>query len=163
MNTIRTIGGRVCAALAFAGMTLVFGCGDDSGLGKRFPVSGTVNSKGQPVENGTITFVPSAADGRSAAGQIEKGAYKLTTVQPNDGALPGAYKVTVVAKEIQDADAAKISAIAKGGQSHHDATFAKAMKNAKSLVPSKYSLTDTSGLTADVKDKSNTINFDLQD
>jgi hypothetical protein len=37
------------------------------------------------------------------------------------------------------------------------------MKNAKTLVPSKYSLTDTSALTADVKDKSNTIDFDLPD
>ena len=39
-----------------------------------------------------------------------------------------------------------MKAVAKGGQFHHDAAFFKANKNAKSLVPSKYSLAETSGL-----------------
>ena len=62
-----------------------------------------------------------------------------------------------------DADGWTIKAIAKGGQFHHDKAFEKAVKSAKLLVPSKYSLTETSGLTAEVKAQSNSITFDLTD
>jgi len=68
--------------------------------------------------------------------------------------------VTVTAKEM---DTTEVKAIAKGGQFHHDEAFAKAAKNAKPLVPAKYSLADTSGLTAEVKAQSNKVNFDLTD
>ena len=34
------------------------GCGDDTGLAKRYAVSGKVTYKGQPVEKGTISFMP---------------------------------------------------------------------------------------------------------
>ena len=43
-------------------------------------------------------------------------------------------------------DDSAMKAVAKGGQFHHDATFAKAASNAKKLVPSKYNLAETSGL-----------------
>jgi hypothetical protein len=56
-----------------------------------------------------------------------------------------------------------LKAIAKGGQFHHDKTFAKTVRNAKRLVPSKYQLADTSGLTATVKAESNTSDFNLKD
>jgi hypothetical protein len=162
MDMIKNGWGRISAALAVAVTLVIGGCGDDSGLDKRFPISGNVKVNGAPLEKGTITFNPTTPEGRAATGSIENGRYSLTTVTPNDGALPGSYKVTVVAKEIQEADAAKIKEIAKGGQAHHDATFAKANKNAKSLVPSKYSLADTSGLTADVKAASSSTDFDLK-
>ena len=136
------------------------GCGDDSGLPTRYAVSGTVNYNGAPVEKGKIDFVPTSPDGRAASGDIENGSYKLTTLNPNDGALPGSYKVTISSVDI---DTTKLQEIAKGGQFHHDKAFAKANKEAKNLVPSKYNLADTSGLTADVKASSNSIPFDLKD
>lgn len=153
---------RISAILAGMGLVLVLGCGDSSGLATRYPVSGTVTYKGQPVEKGTIGFIPTEADGRPATGELKDGAYSLTTLTPNDGALPGSYKVTVVSV---DMDTTQIKAIAEktGGAAHHDMTFAKAVKTAKKLVPSKYSLADTSGLTAEVKPQSNTVNFDLTD
>ena len=40
---------------------------------------------------------------------------------------------------------------------------AKAAKKAKNGIPSKYSNPDSSGLKAEVKATSNTINFDLVD
>jgi len=150
---------RIAALLAF-GMTAVVGCGDDTGLSKRYPVSGTVKYKGAPVEKGTISFTPTDAGGRPATGQIDKGSYSLTTLNPGDGAMAGKYKVTVTSVEI---DNTEMKAIAKGGQFHHDKAFADANKNAKSLVPSKYGLVETSGLDHEVKPSSNTINFDLTD
>ena len=41
--------------------------------------------------------------------------------------------------------------------------FAKAVKNAKNLVPAKYKLPDTSDLSADVKAQSNKFTFELKD
>jgi hypothetical protein len=151
---------RGAVALASMGLFLVLGCGDSTGLAKRYPVSGTVTYGGKPVEKGTISFVPAAPGGREATGEISGGSYSLTTAAPGDGALPGSYKVTVIAKEM---DTTKLKEIAKGGQFHHDEHFAKALKNAKPLVPSKYGVPETSGLTAEVKAQSNSINFDLTD
>ena len=149
--------GIVAVAVA---VVLISGCGDDTGLAQRYAVSGKVTYKGQPVDKGRISFDPESPDGRPAAGQIENGRYLLTTLAPDDGALPGKYKVTVMSKEVDDSE---MKVIAKGGQFHHDKAFAKAVKNAKALVPSKYGLADTSGLQGDVKPQSNTIDFDLTD
>ena len=136
------------------------GCGDDTGLAKRYPVSGTVTYKGQPVEKGRISFIPATPEGRSAAGQVEGGRYSLTTMSPGDGAIPGKYKVTVLAQEIDDSE---LKAIAKGGQYHHDKAFAKAVRNAKALVPSKYALAETSGIEREVAARTNRVDIDLTD
>jgi hypothetical protein len=151
-----------CKVVAMAGLGLVtvLGCGDDTGLAQRYPVSGTVTYNGDPVEKGRIDFIPTQAEGRPASGEIVDGKYSLTTAVSDDGALPGPYKVTVTSVEV---DSTQLKAIAKGGPFHHDKTFAKAVRNAKRLVPSKYQLADTSGLTATVKAGSNSSDFDLKD
>ena len=53
-------------AIVSSFFALVFGCGDD-GFGKRYPVSGNVTYKNEPVEKGSITFTPVNA-GRPASG-----------------------------------------------------------------------------------------------
>lgn len=149
------------AAVVFSwSLIACVGCGDSTGIAPRFPVSGNITYKGTPVENGRISFTPVDPEGRAAAGQIENGRYSLTTITDGDGALPGKYKVTVMAKSI---DTSELQAIAKGGQFHHDKAFAKSVKNAKTLVPSKYSLAETSGLEYEVPSHSSTFDKDLQD
>jgi hypothetical protein len=160
MTTPNTFTRRDLVTLAGVALVVVIGCSDSSGLAKRYPVSGTINYNGKPVEKGTVTFTPTQSDGRTASGDITNGRYSLTTAAPGDGALPGSYKVTVTAKEM---DTTELKAIAKGGQFHHDEAFAKAVKEAKPLVPVKYSLADTSGLTAEVKAQTNTIPLELKD
>jgi dipeptidyl aminopeptidase/acylaminoacyl peptidase len=64
-------------------------------LPERFPVSGTVRLEDQPLAAGTIVFHPIDPKGRPAMGSIREGRYTMTTVNPDDGALPGTYKVTV--------------------------------------------------------------------
>ena len=68
------------------------------GSRKRYPVSGTVTYRDQPVKHGQIHFLPETVGGRSATGVIEDGWYSLTTMVPNDGAVPGKYQVTIVSK-----------------------------------------------------------------
>jgi hypothetical protein len=161
MNILRRFGFGVPATFAAMGLVMFLGCGDDSGLGKRYPVTGTVKYKGQPVSKGRISFSPDGGGGRACGGDIDNGAYSLsTTGAPNDGALPGKYKVSVTALEV---DTTEMQKIAKGGQFHHDKAFKKANEQAKKLVPEKYALADTSGLTREVEARANTINFDLTD
>ncbi len=148
------------ALVAAMGLVVAIGCGDNTGLAKRYSVSGKVTYKGQPLENGRISFIPSSGVGNPATGQVENGQYTLTTLTPNDGAIPGKYKVTVLAQEI---DNTQMKAIAKGGQFHHDAAFTKAMKNAKTLVPAKYALADTSGSEREVVAQSNRFDIELTD
>src|SRR5262245_1741728 len=86
----------------FSLSALVTGCGDD-GLGKRYRVSGTITYGGKPVEQGIITFEPVDPNGRVAAGSITAGEYSLTTLQPDDGALAGKYRVTILSKDVDAA------------------------------------------------------------
>jgi dipeptidyl aminopeptidase/acylaminoacyl peptidase len=64
---------------------------------ERSPVSGIVRVGGQPLAAGTITFHPIDSKGRLAKGAIRYGRYAMTTVNHEDGALPGVYKVTIEA------------------------------------------------------------------
>jgi len=160
MTTLRMSTWRGAAALAGIGLILVAGRSDDSGIAKRYPVSGTVTYKGEPVAKGNVSFVPSSPGGREATGPLDNGRFTLTTASPNDGALPGSYKLVVIAQEM---DTTELKEVAKGGQFHHDAKFAKATANAKNLVPAKYRLADTSDQTAEVKAESNKFTFDLKD
>ena len=86
---------RALALLVGPALLFVLGCSGDDGLGKRYRVSGQVTYKGQPVEKGVVNFVPLTEGGHGATGQIENGSYSLTTLNLNDGAMSGKYKVTI--------------------------------------------------------------------
>jgi hypothetical protein len=146
----------ILPVLGLLALPLLSGCGDD-GFGRRYSVSGTVSHKGEPIERGRITFTPTAPDGRPASGEIREGSYELTTVNPGDGALAGSYKVSVMAMEVDDSE---VLANAGGGVGNQIDVI-QATQAAVPLIPAKYQLPDTSGLTAEVEERSNTIDFDL--
>lgn len=152
----------VITILAVAGLTPVAGCGDDEGIGKRYPVSGTVTYNGQPLEKGTINFQAIAADGRSAGGDIQGGEYRLMTQSPGDGALPGKYRVSITAKDV---DMSKVEATSKkqGGTLPSKKDLGQAFQKSKRLIPARYESASTSGLEAEVKEGSNTFDFPLTD
>jgi len=149
----------VGAALSFSLIT-AFGCGDD-GLGKRYPVSGTVTYKDQPLAKGAISFYATGAgnETRGAFGTIENGKYSVSTQSDGDGAFPGDYVVSINARE---ADMSAAEKNAKGGSARQDDVL-KAYKNAKSPIPQKYEVPESSGLKAKVEARSNTFNFNLTD
>jgi hypothetical protein len=144
---------------AFGLLLMAAGCGGD-GLGKRYQVSGDVTYNGEPVKNGNIFFVPDDPNtGRAASGTITDGRYRLSTAGTDDGAFPGSYKIRIIAVE---ADYTDVLAKAGGGSGRQDDVI-RATQSAKKLIPAKYELETTSGLTATVEERSNTFDFDLTD
>ena len=164
MSGLRTrfIAASAGAALTAFGLVLIAGCGDDTGLKKRYPVFGKVTYHDQPVENGQISFIPADPDKqRPANGFIEDGHYTLTTATPGDGALPGEYSVTIKAVQVDDSKLKETVAKYGGGGRQED--IRKATRKAKNLVPPKYQLAEKSGLKATVRETSNPIDFPLAD
>lgn len=156
-----------------AALLTVLGCSVDDGLGSRYSVSGMVKYKGSPIATGTIGFSPENQSARGASGEITNGSYTLTTQAPGDGAMPGKYKVSIAAKGAVDAEVAKNMLrddmkkkgvdVSKLPLNVPPEYLAKAAKQAKSLIPEKYASPSSSGLTATVEAKSNTIDFNLED
>lgn len=70
----------------------VAGCG----RGKVVKVEGVVTLDGKPFSGATVMFLPAGGNGRAANGLSEEdGSFRLTTFKPDDGAVPGEYKITV--------------------------------------------------------------------
>jgi hypothetical protein len=90
-------------------------------------VKGTITYIGQPLATGKIVFAPTNPRGQQATGQITGGKYALTTFAANDGAIPGAYAISILSTGI----------------------------------PAKYQSQSTSGLTVQVQQSGNVIDFDL--
>jgi hypothetical protein len=121
------------------------GCG---GQGKPVKVEGVVTLDGKPFPGATVTFFPAEGNGRSASGLSEEdGSFRLTTFKPDDGALPGEYKITVSFGEADKAteggdpmkmdDKARMAFFAKmnpGGRVQEEAKQKKAQK----VVPEVY-------------------------
>jgi hypothetical protein len=137
------------------------GCGDD-GFGQRYPVRGTVTYQGRPVTQGSIAFTPAEAGAaRSASGPIrEDGTYEMTTLTPGDGVLPGKYFVTVQAFARDRARVAKVEQPIPGGPIN---LIQLTKIPQKPLVPAKYAVPQTSGLTIEVKDAPMTFAIELVD
>jgi hypothetical protein len=145
-----------------AGLCLILGCGDDTGLAKRYSVSGTVTYHDAPLEKGQITFIPTdRTKQREAAGTIEGGRYTLTTATAGDGALPGEYGVTITSLEVDSSKVVETVTTKGGGGRQHE--IGQATAKGKSLIPAKYRLAETGQLKATVEERSNTINFKLTD
>jgi hypothetical protein len=162
MRTSMTNSRRIRLSLATSVVALFLcapGCSDD-GFGKRHPVSGTVTYKGQPLATGSINFVPEDPAGQPASGSIVNGKYNLTTHTPDDGALPGNYKVMV-----SSFDMAKVQEEANkaGGVQNAMPDQTAVAQAQKSLIPEKFGSFEGSGLKATVKAGANTIDFPLAD
>jgi hypothetical protein len=151
-------------ALSVSATVVALGCsGDESGLGRRYKVTGKVTYKGAPLAHGTVNFLPTkppAPEGRAATGEIKDGAYSLTTAGNSDGALPGDYSVAIIAVDV---DISPVLAATKGKPRMGSPEHQKILKDAKNLIPTKYGLGETSGLKATVETSAKTINFDLKD
>jgi len=72
------------------------GCGEPNPLGRR-AVHGDVTFQGQPIEYGSIQFMPDDLQrGVSSGAMIEGGKYHIKTSQ---GLPPGSYKVMITAPD----------------------------------------------------------------
>src|SRR5262245_26599406 len=98
-RSIRTRGRAVLLAAAVA---WVSGCGPSNGL-NLVKVSGKVTYKGQPVQNGTVFFMPDEGKstvGPGALGSItSNGSYVMSTESAGDGVIVGHHMVGITGVE----------------------------------------------------------------
>ncbi len=161
-------------ALVMLGVMMsVTGCGggNDSGL-NTVPVTGTVMMDGSPVEGAKVAFIPKEG-GQGAVGMTDaQGKFSLMTVDPDDGAVPGSYTVTVFKSESAqsmpaDADRANMSgeearAYAQEVQKNLISNRGGAGK-VQDLLPEKYKSPATTDLTAEVTEGGeNNFAFELK-
>lgn len=84
---------RKAFAIALAGCLLaVIGCGKDT-----YPVKGRVTIDGKPVKKATVRFLPDNEQAPRLAWGLtnDNGEFTMSTFKPDDGVLPGAYRVTI--------------------------------------------------------------------
>jgi len=105
------------------------------------PVSGTITVDGQPAGPGVIIFLPvnSKEKIRSAMAQFgDDGRYELTTLKTSDGAAIGKHRVIIQSPSNESAQATQ-----------------------RAAIPFLYADPQVSGLTAQVEQGSQTIDFPL--
>jgi hypothetical protein len=137
---------RISTFLVLVGLFLVAGC--EGRAPSQAPVSGKVFYQNQPLPRGTIVFVPDADRGNNgplAQGSIQAGGSYAIQTEGKPGAMPGWYRVTVIAVESTS-----------GG-------FSRGLSSApRSLVPERYRDPQLSDLACEVKAcQENGINFNL--
>ena len=145
LSSNRSASARVFIVIAVAAVLLLaaVGCGPAEKRVATAPVKGKVAYKGAPVTTGSVMFIPSGG-GPPATAEIQPdGSYSLKTYEPDDGAVVGRHTVT-------------ISAIQLTTGSPEDPA-----SDPKMLVPTKYSSTATSDLTAEISDGENAVDFEL--
>ena len=159
----------VCGALAVS----LVGCAEQAGdRPKTVPVTGKITQNGQGVEGATVSFGPTSADAKAASGLTDaSGEFELTTFESGDGAVPGSYAVTV--RKMSGAAAPASSGPPPdprtASKEELEAYYAAGAKQAaegpaesKHLLPEKYAMAGTSGLTAEVTDGGdNNFEFEL--
>jgi hypothetical protein len=151
-------------------LLVCLGCSGEN-LEPVYPVSGTITSKGKPVEGAIVAFTPTTPGvGISASGVTDSsGVYKLTTRMSGDGAAAGKYDVTVAKydKKLEPkksegsdklADPYDITNEYPTGYNEMQASEIAASLS-KNLLPPKYANPAASKLNAEVKSGTNSFDF----
>ena len=148
-----SLNGLLAALLAFAG---------GSGGGDRpatYEVTGQVAYNGKPLEGASVSFWAENSS-RAAEGTTDtEGKFSLSTFELNDGAIPGAHKVTVTKlTEAQKTaatnapppanDASQMGSMAKN---YLDTMNKNKARKEKPAVPAIYGSPATTPLNAEVK------------
>ncbi len=125
-------------------LLFVFACTVTIGCGPGGPpsgqVTGNVTYKDKPLPTGTIMLIPEKEGMPYAQGTIQpNGTYHVETKEYGKNVPIGSYRVM-------------ISAVEDLGPEHP----------VRPLIPSRYSSEAQSGLTANVQEGENKINFDLK-
>jgi hypothetical protein len=131
-------------------VVLAAGCGG----AKTAAVSGRVTFKGKPVPKANVSFIPAEGAGRAAAGFTdESGRYTLGTMSTNDGAAPGKYRISIIARGPDRPPKPGETGSGMPGE----------MMPGDPAIPVKYFTAESSGLTFEVKRGSNRCDLDLKD
>jgi len=131
----------------------VGGCTKSTGP-KLYPVRGKVTYKGAPVDGANVMF--RSVDGNaSGAGRTDaSGVYQITS-QWGSGLPEGDYLVSITKFEERP--------IVEEEETYNPQLANMDVPPPKSLIPTKYSVPDQSGLKATVSKSGGTFDFDLTD
>lgn len=121
------------------------------------PVEVTVTYKNQPVEEAIVTFASSEGNPPAFGRTDSSGKAQMTTYHSGDGAVLGAHSVSVVKQEFGDVkeDAPQES------EDYVPSPGASPLPVVKDMLPKKYALPTTSGLTVQVAEGKNQVPLDL--
>ncbi|MCE9630582.1 MAG: DUF4198 domain-containing protein [Planctomycetia bacterium] len=124
-----------------------------------FQASGFVEYQGKPLTKATVVFHPRGGDSssaRAAAGVTDSaGRFVLTTLKAGDGGAAGPYAVTIH----------KSILVTRDGRVPKPNEFGDILEptTEKPLIPEKYFMPDTSGLSAEITPSGrNEFSFTLQ-
>ena len=143
-------GGRSAVLTAFlAAAAAASGCSSDSDGLAREAISGTVTFDGQPLERGSISFIPDGQLPTQGGAPITDGKYSIAK---NEGLVAGTYHVAITSPQGEGEKAKDDAAANAPGM---------LIKPPKELIPSQYNSKST--LTAEVKEgASNSFDFKLE-
>jgi hypothetical protein len=151
---MRTRGVHLVALLS----VVLIGCG---GKGPR-TVRGVITLEGAPVAGATVLFMPEGQDSsRPASGFTSSdGTFRLTTYKPEDGALPGKYRVVIQKTEgAKDQRASEQSALERARRKIEEKSL---QKKRKPILPEAYARFDTTPLRCSVP-ATGAVTFDLRE
>lgn len=131
---------------AFFAIVMLIGCsGKDTGP-DRATISGSVTFNEQPLEKGTIEFIPTGnTNGPSSGGAIKDGKYDIS----EKGPAPGSYKVLIRAIR-------KTGKLVDAGPQ----TGGAKVEETEQYIPPQYNSKST--LKVNIKSGSNNQDFDLK-
>lgn len=136
---------RTVSLLACFCALLLMGCGSQDDKWKKdrpktAPAAGVITLDGKPLDGAQVVLVPESGTHGASALSAADGSFRLSAFPPDDGAVPGSYKVMIVKSivpELQEGETAELA-------------------YAKLLVPKKYTDANTSGLMVDIPDAGKT-------
>jgi hypothetical protein len=126
-------------------LVICAGCGQRDYKGpQRFPLSGEVTYDGEPIDFGSISFLPAGGEQRVSGGLIENGKYSVPEAQ---GANAGKHRV-------------EIHWLKRTGKQKRDPDSGEMFDDRKEALPPRFHV--DSELTAEVSAKQTTFTFDLK-
>ena len=158
----------IIALIILTGIVIVSGC-NKAKIPGLVRCEGTVTWKGEPVEGAFVAFTPKDdSSGRSAFGTTgAEGKFKATTLDTNDGIMPGAYFVTVskvVSIRIEGPPSPlEDDSLDKSSRTPAPRSRGQVQDTQDTyFIPQVYANKDTSGLSAEISSKGNkNLRFEL--
>jgi len=156
-------------SLCYASLCISLGCSGRPDRPATYPVSGKVTYRGKPVAGASVAFRAPGAPRLAVGTTDEAGNFRLTTFEPNDGAVLGTHVVTVNRRSsASTAGIPTVEDVASGKLSTEeinaaiDRSGAVASKT-RSELPAKYADRKTSDLHREVIEGENVFQIELVD
>jgi hypothetical protein len=143
------------STLILAGLSLATmgGCGGRANKLGTVSAGGTVTYRGAALAGATVTLAPQSGQRPAVGLSDEAGRFRLTTLAARDGAMPGAYKVTVT-KTDEAVVPKNVAAMSVEEMRAYEAEMIKGPPDFQEpvhLLPKRYGSPETTPFTCEVK------------